>query len=107
MNGNQSSVQPQEDRAYSSTERVVAHVWHEVLRIPQMPLADDNFFALGGDSMTMVLAEFRVAEEFGLQLPAGAMLCAPTVRELAALIDAEMHTSSPPGTSESDGPFPI
>jgi hypothetical protein len=36
--------------------------------------------------MKMVMAEFRIAEEIGMQLPAGATLDAPTLRELAALV---------------------
>ena len=71
----------------SQTERALASLWVEVLQITSLPKATDDFFALGGDSMGMTLLEFRVQEELSVELPAGALLGAPTLRQLAALID--------------------
>jgi acyl carrier protein len=71
----------------SATERVVATLWCEALRITELPRAPDNFFALGGDSMTMTMLEFRIKEELSVDLPPGAILNAPSLRELSALID--------------------
>jgi hypothetical protein len=53
----------------SSTEHAVAALWREALQMPNFPSATDNFFALGGDSMTMTMVEFRIAEEFSIALP--------------------------------------
>jgi acyl carrier protein len=61
-------------------------LWQEVLQMPEAPAAGDNFFALGGDSMAMVTLEFRILEETGVALPAGAILGAPTLREFVALV---------------------
>lgn len=82
----------------SVTERAVAALWCEVLETTELPDATDNFFALGGDSMAMVLLEFRIKEEFSVELPAGAVLGAPTLRELSALVDAARRGSRSPGT---------
>jgi acyl carrier protein len=71
----------------TATERTVAQLWREAMQMSRLPDPGDDFFALGGDSMTMVLVEFRIMEEFGLQLPGGTLLAAPTVRELASVID--------------------
>jgi acyl carrier protein len=73
----------------TAIERTVAQLWSEVMQMSELPDAGDDFFALGGDSMTMVLVEFRIMEEFGLQLPGGTMLAAPTVRELATVIEEQ------------------
>jgi acyl carrier protein len=75
------------------TELTVSAIWSEVLQIGDMPASTDDFFALGGNSMSMVIAEFRIMEELPVQLPAGALLSAPTIRELARLIDAQLSSS--------------
>jgi len=83
--------------ALSVIEHGVARLWSEVLQTPDLPNAVDNFFSLGGDSMAMVMLEHRIAEEFSIELPAGSVLSAPTVRELSALIEKtnqERHGSS-------------
>lgn len=72
----------------SVTERCVAELWSEVLQTAELPGATDDFFTLGGDSMAMVILEFRIKEEFSVELSAGAVLSAPTLRELSALVDA-------------------
>ena len=72
----------------SATERGVAELWSEVLQTDRVPSASDNFFSLGGDSMGMVTVEYRIKEEFSVELPPGALLGAPTLRELSALVDA-------------------
>ena len=77
----------------SSTERAVAALWREALQIPEIPSATDNFFALGGDSMTMTMVEFRIKEELSVALPPGALLGAQSLCELSALVD-EMSSAS-------------
>lgn len=74
--------------ALSATERVVAELWQEALQVPTLPSKEDDFFALGGDSMAMATVEFRITEELAVQLPPGATLGASTVSALAALVDA-------------------
>ncbi len=72
----------------STTERLVAELWREVLQTVDLPNATDNFFSLGGDSMAMTMVEFRIKEELSVELSAGAILNAPSLRELSALVDA-------------------
>lgn len=80
---------PATEQVSTRTECTLAELWREVLQSPELPVSTDNFFALGGDSMAMVMLEFRIKEEFSVDLPAGVVLGAPTLSELAALIDAE------------------
>jgi acyl carrier protein len=74
-------------RLLSATQRAVAELWCEALEISDLPLATDNFFSLGGDSITMTLVEFRVREELSVDLQPGALLSAQTLEEFAALVE--------------------
>lgn len=78
----------------TATERSIADLWNEVLRSEAPPTLTDNFFAIGGDSMSMITLEFRIQEELGVDLAPGAILSAPTLRELSSLVDSLMHPSS-------------
>ena len=76
------------DRPLNPTERSVAALWSDVLQMAQWPGIDENFFELGGDSMAMVVLELRVQEEFGVDVPDGSLLSAPTIGEFSAFIDS-------------------
>lgn len=83
----------------SETERAVAELWKEVLIGTETLTATDNFFALGGDSMAMVTVLFRIQEEFSVELSPAAIFNAPSLGELAALVDAtsdHFHSSQIP-----------
>ena len=82
----------------SNTERVLAELWQEALQMAMSPGRDDDFFALGGDSMTMAMVEFRIVEELGVQLAPGATLGASMLCDLAALVDGTRAQS----TAEAD-----
>ncbi|WP_086848921.1 non-ribosomal peptide synthetase, partial [Amycolatopsis kentuckyensis] len=83
------------------SEQRVASVWAEVLGVPRVG-ADDDFFALGGHSFTAVRAVRKIDE----RLRVIDLFLHPTVRELAAYLDAGeetggmLHRLSAPGTSE-------
>ncbi|MBQ0923006.1 type I polyketide synthase [Saccharopolyspora endophytica] len=59
-------------------ERAVAEVWQEALGIGGIGL-DDNLFDLGGDSMRAVLLAGRLRQAGLLDVPAAALLAAPTI----------------------------
>ncbi|MEU6343714.1 amino acid adenylation domain-containing protein [Streptomyces sp. NPDC046977] len=68
------------------TEHRLAQVWAQVLGLPAVGI-DDDFFALGGDSFTAV----RTVRASDPGLRVIDMFTRPTVRELAAHLDAS-HT---------------
>jgi acyl carrier protein len=72
----------------SETERIIATLWREVLDKKELAQPTDNFFDLGGSSIDMVMILFRIYEEFSVELPDNAVFDAPSLRELAALVDA-------------------
>jgi acyl carrier protein len=78
---------PETTQPLTETERAIATLWKQVLDTAELPSATDNFFALGGDSTAMVMVELRIKEEFLVELPAGAMLGAPSLRDLSRLIE--------------------
>jgi acyl carrier protein len=76
------------DGPKGSTEKIVAGLWSEVLQMNTLPDLDSNFFAMGGDSMSMIILELHVQEEFEMVIPVGTLLNVPTLRELCAYIDS-------------------
>jgi acyl carrier protein len=63
----------------------VAAIFAEVLQRDSCGV-DDNFFALGGDSVRAMQVTSRVYGAFGLELHIGAVFEQPTVAELATRI---------------------
>lgn len=72
----------------TATEEKVADLWREVLQIQTPIEAADSFFALGGDSLAMTMVLFRIQETFGVEMQTPAMIGAPKLGALAALIDS-------------------
>ncbi len=68
-------------------ELKVAEVWEELLGIEGIG-AYDNFLELGGHSLLGIRVLGRLREHFQIDLPPDALYTAPTVSEMAALIEA-------------------
>lgn len=69
----------------TAVERVVAGLWEEVLGVARVEVGDD-FFDLGGDSLSAVRVVARVHQATGVELSPSALLEAPTPERLAARI---------------------
>jgi acyl transferase domain-containing protein len=78
---------PEEIRAATSTERVMAQIWREKLGVPDLA-ADDDFFALGGTSLLITEVMAAVNQRFGTGLSLLTLIESPTVAGLAACVDA-------------------
>ncbi|NNG84056.1 hypothetical protein HLB32_03730 [Streptomyces cacaoi] len=68
------------------TEEVIADLWGALLGVEQVG-ADDDFFALGGDSLLSLQSVLRMKVAFGLDLSPRDVLRRPTVSALAQLIE--------------------
>ncbi|WP_418960764.1 non-ribosomal peptide synthetase [Streptomyces tritici] len=66
----------------NAAERAVARVWAEALWADEVGAYDD-FFALGGDSLTATRAALKLQEEFGLEIPVQVLFACTTVESLA------------------------
>jgi len=71
----------------TETERTIAEVWREVLKVSRVGV-HDNFFDLGGHSLLATQVISRLREAFKVDLPLRALFEAPTTEGLSRLIDA-------------------
>ncbi|HEX2091249.1 MAG TPA: amino acid adenylation domain-containing protein, partial [Longimicrobiaceae bacterium] len=67
------------------TEAALCALWREVLEVERVGVLDD-FFDVGGHSLTAIRLIARVGDAFGTTLPVSVLLHARTVRELAAVL---------------------
>lgn len=85
------------DHAYvppqSNSERAIAEVWQELLRVQQVGL-HDNFFDLGGNSLLVVQAQARLREVLGADLPVVRLFQYPTVSALAKFLSEQRKKNS-------------
>jgi amino acid adenylation domain-containing protein len=63
-------------------ERVLSEIWMDVLGLQRVGV-DDNFFALGGTSMLMVLLLSRIRERIGRRIGLAHVLSSSTIAEQA------------------------
>jgi hypothetical protein len=73
----------------ADTRRLVAAAWEDVLKDSSLGL-DDDFFEVGGNSMTATLLAYRVSDDFGHDFPLMLIFENPTIAEMATAIDAVM-----------------
>ena len=73
---------------YDSTDTIelqLVRIWESVLRI-ECVTADDDFFAVGGDSLAAAALFAAVEKFFNVDLPVSTLLQAPTIKLLAKAI---------------------
>jgi acyl carrier protein len=70
----------------TASERALAAVFAEVLRVERVGIGD-NFFSLGGNSLTAVKLIARVRVEFGVRLPLWVVFQFASVSDLAEQLD--------------------
>ncbi|MFS8932752.1 thioesterase domain-containing protein, partial [Cupriavidus taiwanensis] len=81
----------------TEAQRWLAQVWQDVLGVPRVGL-DDNFFALGGDSLLSlkVISRVRANRALGLDLKLRDLMRTPTIGQL--LPDGEPAAAMPAAT---------
>jgi amino acid adenylation domain-containing protein len=65
-------------------EEVLAHIWAQVLGVTRVGVKDD-FFALGGNSLSAMRLLALTEARFGKKLPLAAVLRKPTIKQFIAL----------------------
>ncbi|MBW4636041.1 MAG: amino acid adenylation domain-containing protein [Iphinoe sp. HA4291-MV1] len=84
------SAQPELEKTFvaprTQTEEVLAGIWTQVLHKEQVSV-NDNFFDLGGHSLSATQLMFRVQNTFKIKLSLQTLLETPTVVRMAQVID--------------------
>jgi amino acid adenylation domain-containing protein len=75
-------------------ERTLADIWQQVLGVEQVG-AQDNFFDLGGNSISSIMVMTRVQKALGVRLTPRQMFDAPTVARLAASLEPAAAPAAP------------
>lgn len=71
----------------AATERVLARMWAELLKVDDVPL-DASFWQLGGHSLLGVKLTQRIRKRFGVDLTLRDLFRHPRLADLAAVVDA-------------------
>jgi thioesterase domain-containing protein len=98
------------DEAYAAprtpVEELVAGIWAEVLRLPQVG-PSDNFFALGGHSLLVPRVISRLRAAFGVELAVLSLFEAPTVAALSLRIASALQPGMPARATRPAAPAPL
>ena len=77
------------------TEKILVHIWQEVLGAQQVSI-DANFFELGGHSLKATVVISRIQNDLNVQLSLKKIFEYPTIRGLAEIIkNSEIRRLSP------------
>ncbi|WP_156656098.1 non-ribosomal peptide synthetase, partial [Mycobacterium sp. 852002-51971_SCH5477799-a] len=91
---------------HTQTERLVAEVFAEVLGASRVGL-DDDFFALGGDSLIATRVSARLQLALGREVPVRYLFDAPTVGTLAQYLDRHRGGAARPPLQQMPRPTRI
>jgi amino acid adenylation domain-containing protein len=86
-------------------ERWVAEYWRELLDLDDVGV-EDPFFELGGTSIMALRLLARLSRDTGTNLPALILFRAPTVAQMAAILDAE-HRDVLPAVARAAQDAPV
>lgn len=70
---------------HNQVEQQLVEIWETVLGIQPIGVQND-FFELGGDSLLAVQMFAQIEQQFGRSLPLSTLLSAPTIEQLAAIL---------------------
>jgi len=85
----------------TETETKLASIWARLLKVNNVGI-DDDFFELGGHSLLAVVLANEVEQAFGKRLPLASFIQAPTIRQLARLVDSVQQEQ---GTAAANAAF--
>ena len=86
-----------EDSSKTPIERLLVGIWADVLRLDEASVSiQDNFFDVGGHSLTGTVMLSRIQKEFGIELSLQSLFERPTIAELSAHLESELISQSSP-----------
>lgn len=78
----------------SPLEARIASIWSEVIKVP-ITAATDNFFTVGGHSLSAAGVAGRIADRFSIKFGIADVFDAPTVAAMAALVNERESDRAP------------
>jgi amino acid adenylation domain-containing protein len=87
----------------TDTERRLARLWKEALRLDRVSTRD-SFFDLGGHSLLAARLFAKLHSDFGVALPLSVLLEAPTIESLAVRIDGAREPGTAAAAAQPTGP---
>jgi amino acid adenylation domain-containing protein len=87
----------------TETQKMVAAIWSEVLRVDGIGI-DDDFFDLGGHSMTATALVQRLRAAFGVDLGLASLFERPTIAGLSEVVDMLVLTNRGSGSGSGSAP---
>ena len=87
------TIRPGYSTSSNGLARAIAGIFASELQIPAADI-DDNFFDLGGDSLTAETLVLAVQNRFGIKIQTSVLLAAPTPREFGRLVASMKPTHS-------------
>ncbi|MEG4322162.1 MULTISPECIES: amino acid adenylation domain-containing protein [unclassified Microcoleus] len=79
----------------TETEKLLADIWQQMFLISPVS-RDDDFFELGGDSLSVVSFLVKLKQEFGVSIPLSNFVNEPSLGSLARLFDKSKQFKSFP-----------
>lgn len=76
----------------SATERTIANIWQEVLKVEKVGV-NDNFFGLGGHSLLLVHAQSKVSDALRVKVSMIEMFKYPTISALAEHLSEQLSST--------------
>jgi len=70
----------------SETERELARIWSQVLKVETIGV-QDNFFELGGHSLLIVQIHFQICQKFKSEITIAQMFQYPTIQSMAQFLE--------------------
>jgi amino acid adenylation domain-containing protein len=97
--GNRQDGQDKQDGKAASVapltpvEKMLATIWADLLEIKEVGI-NDNFFELGGHSLLAVRLFAQIEKKFGRRLPLATLFQAPTIAQLATILEKGLQKDS-------------
>jgi acyl-CoA synthetase (AMP-forming)/AMP-acid ligase II/acetyltransferase-like isoleucine patch superfamily enzyme/acyl carrier protein len=90
--------------ARNADEAQLVEIWKKVLKLDGVAV-QDNFHALGGDSLSMKIMLMEIEAQFGTQIPLDSFLRNPTIETIASLLKTKGVSDAPASTARSGAPL--
>ncbi|AXY73693.1 non-ribosomal peptide synthetase [Paraflavitalea soli] len=86
---------PETAEAFTDMEEVILKVWKEVLNQPGTINLKDNFFDIGGHSLSMIMVNNKLNKALSRSVPVVQLFRYPTIRSLAQYLAKEAAPAIP------------